>query len=159
MELDCIDDNPLGAEGALVPEDFLAGMPDPASVRTLEAEMLQHAAQVDLHTQHLVHAGMYARTIFIPAGTLLTGAQTEVDNVCIVVGDITVTTDDGTRRLTGYYVIPANAGFKRAGIAHADTWWTTLFRTDNTEIAAIEDEVTREADRLQSRRLLENKEH
>ena len=131
---------------------LLAGMPTPESVHRLEDALLQ-LPQVDLQTQMLVHGGMSARTVFIPAGTVVTGALTNLDNVCVVVGDITATTDAGPRRLTGVNVIPASAGFKRAAVAHADTWWVTLHRTDLTDQQAIEDEMTVEADRLQTRTL------
>lgn len=124
------------------------------AVRELE-DVLLTMPQVDLHTSHLIHAGMYARMIFIPAGTVLTGALTNADNVCVVYGDITVTTDDGPQRFTGFHVIPAKAGSKRAGVAHADTWWVTIHRTDQTELADIEDAMTGESDRLQTRKLLE----
>ena len=129
----------------------LVGMPDPEAVRCLEAHLLEQP-QVDLGTQHLIHGGLYARTIFIPAGTVLTGALTMADNVCVVCGDITVTTDEGPQRLSGYHVLPARAGSKRVGVTHADTWWTTLIPTPLTEVAAIEEAMTPEADRLQTRR-------
>lgn len=131
---------------------FVAGMPTVEAVRALESRLLQ-LPQVDIGTSHLVHGGLSARTIFIPAGVALTGALTKRDNVCVVCGDITVTTDEGPQRLTGFHVLPAKAGAKRAGIAHADTWWTTLHRTDLTEIAAIEDEMTDESEQLQNRML------
>lgn len=120
-------------------------------VRRLEVEILE-LPQVDLSTENLVHGGMCARTILIPAGTVLTGAQTNMDNVCIVSGDIEVTTDAGVQRLTGYHVLPAKAGAKRAGVAFADTWWTTIWPTELTDIAAIEDEATSESHLLQTRR-------
>lgn len=138
-----------------IPSVFI-GMPDPERVAELE-DVLLALPQIDLGTTHLIHAGMYARTILIPAGTVLTGALTEADNICVMHGDITVTTDDGPQRLVGFHVLPANAGSKRAGMAHADTYWTTLFRTDETEVSKIENSVTREADRLQTRRALTDK--
>lgn len=130
---------------------LFTGMPDPEAVRALE-RTLADLPQVDLQTQHLVHGGMYARTIFIPGGTVLTGALTKQDNVCVVVGDITVTTDEGPQHLTGFHVLPAKAGAKRAGIAHSDTWWTTLMTTEHTEVADIEQQMTDEADLLQTNR-------
>lgn len=130
---------------------LFTGMPDPEAVRALE-RTLADLPQVDLQTLHLVHGGMYARTIFIPAGTVLTGALTKQDNVCVVFGDITVTTDEGTQRLTGFHVLPAKAGAKRAGVAHSDTWWTTLMTTEHTEVADIEQQMTDEADLLQTNR-------
>lgn len=140
---------------ALTPDDALAvmaGMPDPAAVRRLEAELVQ-MPQLMLDTSHLIHAGLYARTVMIPAGTVLTGAMTNHDNVCVVFGDITVTTDEGPQRLTGFHVLPAKAGAKRVGLAHADTWWATLWPTDLTDVQAIEDDMSDESAGLQSRRI------
>ena len=123
----------------------------PDAIRTLERHMLE-MPQVDLQTQQLVHGGMYARTIFIPAGTCLTGAETALDNICIVMGDISVTTDKGMVRLQGYNVLPAGHGVKRVGLSHADTWWTTLWATDKTDLQEIEDQVVTESNMLQTRR-------
>lgn len=120
-------------------------------VRVLEAALAQ-LPQVDLQTTHVIFGGMCARTIFIPAGVALTGALTNIDNICVVQGDITVTTDDGPMRLTGFNVLPASKGAKRAGVAHSDTWWTCLWCTDLTNIEAIEDEMTSESAMLQTRR-------
>lgn len=131
---------------------LVADMPTPEAVRRME-DMLLQMPQINLHTEQLVHGGMAARTIFIPAGTVLTGALTNIDNLCVAFGDITVTTDDGPTRLTGFNVVPALAGAKRAGVAHADTWWVTIHRTDLTDLEAIEEEMTGEADRLQTRTL------
>lgn len=121
-----------------------------AQVAALEALLLT-APQINLRTQHIVHAGMSARTIFIPADSALTGALTNCDNICVVYGDISVTTDAGVKRFTGFNVIPATKGKKRAGVTHADTWWTTLHVTSLTDIREIEDEMTSESSRLQTR--------
>lgn len=133
-------------------EAFVSQMPTPDSVRQMET-MLLRLPQVDLQTQMLVHGRMSARTIFIPAGTVLTGALTNLDNICVVCGDITVTTDEGTKRITGFHILPAKAGAKRAGVTHADTWWVTIHHTDLIEPEAIEEEMTSEAAMLQTRTL------
>lgn len=129
----------------------LAGMPAAEVVRKAEA-FLESLPQVDLGTQHLVHGKCSVRTVFIPAGCHVTGALTNLPNVVILHGDITATTDAGPQRFTGFHVIPANPGAKRYVVAHADTWWTTVHYTEQTDIAAIEDEMTDEASRLQTRR-------
>lgn len=126
---------------------------DPEAVRQMEDILLQHP-QVDLHTEHYLDlvGGMYVRTITIPAGTVLTGALSRVDHLCIVSGDITVTTDEGPKHITGSGILlPVKAGSKRAGIAHANTTWSTVFRTDCQTIEEAEQEFTGEAERLQSR--------
>jgi hypothetical protein len=120
-------------------------------VCALEREILKHP-QVDLGTSMFAHARMGVRTIFLPAGTAITGAMTNIANVCIVCGDITVTTDDGNKRFTGYHVLKADAGFKRAGFAHADTWWTTIWPTELVDAREMEDEMTSESAMLQTRR-------
>lgn len=130
---------------------ILGGMPTPDAVRNLERHMLD-LPQVGLSTSNVIHGGLCARTILIPAGTVLTGALTNISNICIVSGDITVTTDDGVRRFTGFHVLPANPGAKRAGVAHADTYWTTIWPTELRDIHAIEDEMSGEASMLQTRR-------
>lgn len=126
---------------------------DPGKVAALEAAILQHPAQIHLNAEHLVHGQMYARTMFIPAGTVVTGAKVNTDNVCVMYGDITVTTAEGPKRFTGFHVIPSPAGHKRAVVAHADTYWVAVFRTNLTEIADIEDSLTDESARLMSRKL------
>lgn len=136
---------------ALTQDNPLSHMASPETVRELERHLLE-LPQVDLGSAHVVHGGMCARTIFIPALTVLTGALTNCDNICVMHGDITVTTDDGPLRLTGFHVLPARAGFKRAGMTHADTYWTTIFKTDKTDVNEIENDMTPEADMLQTRR-------
>lgn len=127
--------------------------PQLEAVRRVEQALMQ-LPQVNLRTTHQVFGGMYARTIYIPAGTMLTGALTNKDNICIVCGDITVTMQEGPVRLTGFHVLAANAGAKRAGYAHADTTWTTIWTTDLLDITAIEDEMTNESAMLQTRQAL-----
>ena len=122
----------------------------PADISRLEALVLAQP-QVDLRTEHALFDGHYARTIFIPAGTVLIGARHKTDHMNVAMGDITVTTDSGPTRLTGMNIIPTRAGSKRAGYAHADTVWITICKTQLTDIEAIENELVEEADRLQTR--------
>ena len=121
-------------------------------VQRLE-ELLLQRPQVDLRTTHVLSGGVYARTITIPAGVCLTGASHKKDHVCVVQGDITVLTDEGPRRLTGQHVLATKAGMKRAGVAHAPTTWTTLCRTDLTDLHEIEAELVEEPEQLQTRTL------
>lgn len=127
-------------------------MPTIAQVCALEAA-LSLQPQFVLPPHVLTHGGVAARAVLIPAGTTLTGCKTNLDNVCIVLGDITVTTDAGVARITGIAMLPANAGTKRAGYAHADTWWITCHHTLLTEQRDIEDEMTDESASLNSRLL------
>lgn len=108
--------------------------------------------QVEIETQHVLHAGMYARTIRIPAGVLLTGVVIKVPTVLVFDGHCTVYVgDDKTVELAGYHVLPAEAGRKQVFLAHADTMLTMMFPTDARTVAEAESQFTDEADMLLSR--------
>ena len=128
--------------------------PSQDEIRYFQSELLK-LPQVEIETTNLIHAGMYARTIMIPAGVVLVGAIMNKDSVCISSGDITVTTDDGSVRLTGYHVIPALGGKKRVGLAHQDTYWTSVFKSNASTVDEAEIEMTIEHEKLQTRRNLE----
>lgn len=121
------------------------------AVARFEAEVLKQP-QVAIETRHAFHAGMYARTILIPAGVVLTGALIKIATLLIVSGDAVIYTDDGPRRVTGYRVLLGAAGRKQAFVAIADTHLTMIFPTTATTPAQAEAEFTDEADRLLSRR-------
>ncbi|AQW31431.1 hypothetical protein JK151_08910 [Ralstonia syzygii subsp. celebesensis] len=119
-------------------------------VRRLE-RALRAGPQVELRTDHVLHAGMYSRTVRIPAGVVLTGALIKVATVLIVSGDATVFIGDDSVRLQGYHVLPASAGRKQAFIAHAETALTMSFPTRARTVEEAEAEFTDETDLLLSR--------
>ena len=104
--------------------------------------------QVGIATDHLIHAGMYARTIVIPKDVILTGALIKVATILIINGDVNV---NGTR-FTGYNVLAANKNRKQAFHALEDTSLTMIFRTDVDNVADAEEEFTEEASLLISRK-------
>lgn len=118
-------------------------------VRRLEGALAE-LPQVEIPTAHLFHAGMYARTIRIPAGVALTGALIKVSTVLIFSGHATVFIGGEAVELRGYHVIPASAGRKQAFVAHADTDLTMLFPSEARSVAEAEAEFTDEADLLLS---------
>lgn len=119
-------------------------------VRALEAEAAKFP-QVELETQHLLHAGMYARTIMIPAGVMITGALIKRATTLIVAGSTTVFVGDKTIDLHGYHVMAGSAGRKQVFLAHADTWLTMIFPTGAQTVEEAEAEFTDEVDNLLSR--------
>ncbi|HQR22958.1 MAG TPA: hypothetical protein PKV98_18980 [Burkholderiaceae bacterium] len=119
-------------------------------VRALEAQV-QALPQVQIPTDHVIHAGLYARTIRIPASVILTGAEISCATLLIVSGHVAVTVGDDTQELIGYHVLPAAAGRKQAFLALADTDLTMLFATDARDIATAEGQFTTEPERLMSR--------
>lgn len=112
---------------------------------------MRHLPQVDIPTDHVIHGGMYARTIFIPAGVVLTGVLIRVPTMLIFNGHATVNAGDEPVTLTGYHVLAASAGRRQAFLAHGDTWLTMIFATKAATVAEAEDEFTNEAHLLLSR--------
>jgi hypothetical protein len=121
-------------------------------VRALE-EITREMPQEDIVTWHVLHGGVYSRTIEIKADVMLTGALVKVPTTLTVNGDIVVFVGDDRVRLTGYQVLPASAGRKQAFIAIADTMLTMAFRTDAKSIHEAEEEFTDDASQLMSRKV------
>lgn len=132
--------------------------PTAGQIERLGQELLRAEAAgfgVELQTWHHFADGLVARTILIPAGTCLNGAPHKAEHLNVCHGDITVWTEAGMQRLTGYHVLPSLPGAQRVGYAHADTHWTTVHTNPGNErdIAALEDALVDNADTLQRRRL------
>lgn len=122
-----------------------------SAVRELESRQMS-GAQVPIRTDHLIHGGMYHRTIMLSAGVVLTGALLKISTVLTIYGRVTVFTGDDEITLSGFHVVPGSAGRKTAFIAHADTWMTMSFPTSATTVEQAESEFTDEAHLLISRR-------
>lgn len=138
---------------------ILPHVPSREQIERLEDGLLDLEARghgVELDTWHHFADGLVARTIIIAAGTALTGAAHKAEHLNICHGDITVWTEAGMRRLTGYHVLPSLPGAKRAGMAHKLTYWTTVHLNpgNSRDIEALEDALVCDSHRLQRRRLL-----
>jgi hypothetical protein len=120
------------------------------NVRALEDEVLARP-QVAIETEHILHGGMYYRTICIPAGVVITGALIKIATVLLIEGDVTIFMGDNELRVQGRHRIPAAAGRKVGYYAHADTELTMIFPTKARTVEEAEREFTDEADRLWSR--------
>lgn len=102
-------------------------------------------------TYHLLHAGLYVRSLMIPAGHVLTGVRIRIPTVLVLEGDCTVTGGDDVRRLSGFHVIAGAADRQQAYEAHIDTFLAMMFATSARTVEDAEREFTDEADRLFSR--------
>lgn len=124
-------------------------MPTREQILDIERYILQ-CPQVETPIRHYFSPGIYAREMFIPAGTVLTGAVHKTEHISLFVGDITVLTDGGMQRLTGHHTFVSKPGAKRVGYAHADTWCTGFFATEKTDITELENDLVEDAHLLQS---------
>lgn len=107
--------------------------------------------QVEIPIKQLLHTGMYARTMFVPAGVTVVGAFMKCATILIISGDMKVYIGEKTLELSGYNIIPASANRKQAGYAITDTFVTMLFPTKAKTIEEAEEEFTDETDKLMSR--------
>lgn len=99
----------------------------------LEGELLK-LPQVDLPIEHAFCAGLYARTMHIPAGTVLTGAIHREESFFLVrKGELIVSTDNGPRTLGPGDMSVSKIGTKRAGIALTDVDVTTFHANPTNE--------------------------
>lgn len=105
-----------------------------------------------IETQHTFHAGMYARTVMVPQGVLITGALIKIPTILVVSGSAIMYGGDGPDRIDGYAVFSAEAGRKQAFLALEDTHLTMCFPTDATTVEDAEQQFTEEVDKLITRR-------
>ncbi len=142
METDIAQDTSIDFDQLLPASQPVGDVVDGIDVRhkieRLEASMMA-MPQVELEVRHYFADGMYAREMFIPAGTLLTGAvhMFEHINVCTQ-GDISVLTEDGPKRIKAPATMIARPGTKRVGYAHEDTIWITFHATDAKTVEEAE---------------------
>ncbi len=115
------------------------GLTTRKKVLALEAEM-KKAPQLELPVEHLFSSqGVYARTLFIPKGVMLTGKIHKFAQINILLkGDIEVLVDGEVRRLRAPFMFVAPPGTKRIALAHEDTLWTTVHATTETDPDEIE---------------------
>ena len=102
---------------------------------------------IEIEVDHLFCNGMYARTMYVPRGTTLTGKIHKYPqiNICAA-GDVTVVMDDGPVRVQAGYHVVCPAGAKRAFYAHEDSVWVVILRTEETDVDKIEDELVADSE-------------
>ena len=119
-----------------------------AKTRELESVLLKEP-QLPLTTKHLIHGGVYFRTIQMQADTLLAGAFIKIATT-LVSGCVTIYMTGGGVFFGGYNVLPASGGRKQAILAHTVSDLTMVFPTLATTVAEAEAEFTDELDLLVS---------
>jgi hypothetical protein len=97
--------------------------------------------------RHQLVDGVYMRTIFLPATTLVIGAIHKFEHFNFISkGHVTCLTEQkGMQELRGYWQGVEPAGTKRAIYCHEDTFWTTIHPTAETDFDIIRAQVTCES--------------
>lgn len=108
--------------------------------------------QAPIHTDHVLHAGMYSRTITMPPNCPLVGALIKIPTLVITVGDGFVYVNGHWKEVRGYQVVPGCKGRKQAFYSVGPLIITMIFATQARTVEEAEREFTDEHELLLSRR-------
>lgn len=111
-------------------------------ILALEAAMqAMPERQVTLELRHHFAPGLYLREMIMPKDVCLIGKIHKTEHLCILSkGEVTVVTDEGTKRLKAPAVVHSMPGVKRAIYSHEDSVWTNIHHNpdDRRDLDAIE---------------------
>jgi len=92
--------------------------------------------------KHEYADGCYIRTIFMPAGTIITS---KIHKVChpyfIMTGKVKVVTEEGIVEIKAPYNGITPAGTKRAIHVLEDCYWVTVHVTEHKDLDKIEEQI------------------
>ena len=115
-------------------------------ILAIEAMMKANFDQVVLKeqtdTEHYQIKGVYARSMFVPAGMMITGKIHNFESIGILAqGTMRITNGETSVVVSAPYITVDKPGIKRLGYAETDCTFISIHRTDAEEIADIEDEL------------------
>lgn len=110
-----------------------------ASIHAWEA-LARTAPQVDLRVEHHFSFGVYARTVYIPKGIILTGHIHKFENLNILSkGKMKVSIGDQMEIVEAPFIVVSQPNTKRIAEALEDCVWTTIHGTHERNLDIIED--------------------
>lgn len=135
----CIAEIP--AVEALIAER--AGSPEWGQLNVAD-RLIAECPQVKMPLYHLFGPGWYARSIFIPAGTIATTRIHRHEHPFVLsAGEALVWTDEGRwERLCASHIGVTKAGTRRILYARTDVIWHTFHVTNETDPAKLVDILT-----------------
>jgi quercetin dioxygenase-like cupin family protein len=106
------------------------------------AESLLQYPQEELPVQHDFLDGVYMRTVFMKAGLIVVGKIHKQEHVAIISkGSATVLTENGVIEITAPYIFKSPPGARRALVIHEDMVWTTVHRSEHTDLEQLEEQL------------------
>lgn len=110
-------------------------------------------AQLPIYTEHVIHGGMYVRTITLPPHAWIIGALVKIPTLVTVIGAAEVTFGEEIVEVKGYAILPASANRKQFFKTGASPVIISMaFPTKAKTVEEAEKEFTDEAELLLSRR-------
>ncbi len=105
------------------------------------------AAEAWHDTQHHFCPGLYVRVLYVPAGTVFTGALHKTRHFySLMLGRVSVVDSHGKRQeISAPHLGITEPGTKRAVYVHEDAIWVNYHPTDKTDPDEIIAEITAES--------------
>ena len=108
----------------------------------MKANFDQEALKEHTDTEHYRIQGVYARSMFVPAGMMITGKIHNFESIGVLAqGTMRITNGETSVVVSAPYITVDKPGIKRLGYAETDCTFISIHRTDAEEIADIEDEL------------------
>lgn len=101
--------------------------------------------QVEIPVHHVLHGGMYARTVTVPAGVAIIGVHVVVPTILVMDGKGTLVAGGEAREIDGHVVLAGSAYRKSIYIAREETVVTMMAATEAASIAEAQAQFTDEA--------------
>jgi hypothetical protein len=104
---------------------------------------LHDLPQVEIPTEHFLCEGIYVRQTFIKAHTVFVGKRHKRAHffMCLK-GSAQITYEGGIKTIVAGMTLMCGPGVQRTGITLEDTVFAGVYRTDQTEISKIAEEIT-----------------
>lgn len=137
----------MHALAELIGQGSSAPKPTIAQLEAFEV-LLSQQPPVETSLTHYFSHGVYARELAMPAGAIITGKIHKLTNLNILLsGEVSVSGEDGIRRVRAPFVVVSPPGTKRVAYVHEDARWLTVHGTHETDLGVIEREFTAESER------------
>ncbi len=115
-------------------EKYLKQLPDEVEVN---GQLIK--TQRELKVEHHFSFGVYARILYIPADTILTGKLHRYPQINLLrQGVVSVLVGDKIKKLKAPQIIAYPGGVKRIFRSVTDAVWITIHGTQSTDLAEIE---------------------
>jgi hypothetical protein len=96
--------------------------------------------QVETPVTHHFSPGIYAREVFMPAGSWVIGHKHRQACLNILIkGKLSVMVDGHVVKLSAPHCFESRAGGRKMAIIHEDTIWMTVHPTDERDVEKLED--------------------
>jgi hypothetical protein len=115
-------------------------------ILALQDSIAENLVPVDCPVTHHFAPGLYAREIFMPAGSVVVGKihkHAHVNNISK--GSVVVVTEFGREAIVAPAQFISKPGTKRCVYVIENCIWTTYHPTDKTDLAEIEADVIAES--------------